>query len=95
MKLIYCPACHDVRTLYTDLHVICKCGLSWGEYHIDGLHADYGGRAIPLGFDKPSLLAAIRCREISDQKVARVFRAFVIERNCETFKQVGNPPDQA
>ncbi len=85
MKLIYCPECHDVRTIHLSA-TRCKCQKSWGRY-IDpgGRHAEYGGSAIPLGFDKSSLTVAITWRKGHGQSF---FDAFVIERECPTFRHV-------
>ncbi len=58
MKLLYCPACHDVRRLWTD-KTVCRCGRCWGRYKADGLQATYGGLAIPLGIDNGSFSWAL------------------------------------
>lgn len=87
MKLIYCPKCDDVRKIHSRA-TRCKCQKSWGRYLPDGLHATYGGKAIPLGFDNPSFLEAIKQQR---GYTSSRFRAFVIQRECPTFKQVTAP----
>ena len=56
MKLIYCKACHSIRSLAVAETAYCDCQKSWGLYEDDGVHATYGGEAVPLGFDATILL---------------------------------------
>ena len=64
MKLIFCPACQDVRKLFERSNnggytTQCQCGASWGHYLEDGDHAVVGGKAIPLGFANSSFASSL------------------------------------
>jgi hypothetical protein len=85
MKLIFCPKCQDVVNLLTVLRR-CRCTSSWGAYH-DDVRAYYGGEAIPIGFENPSLIQAIRDRPKTNW--GSNFEAFVVPFDCPTFRQVG------
>ena len=61
MKLIYCPECDDVLKLNT-IPRLCKCQQSGGQYLEDDLHAEYWGKAVPLGFANPSFVKALQNR---------------------------------
>jgi len=82
MKLILCPECGDVIKLSRNRTRWCNCRQSYGRYDLDGKHAWYAGRAIPLGIDNNSLGKAIA----SDKKHPRV-DAFVFRPDVETFKR--------
>lgn len=83
MKLIYCPHpdCSDVVKL-CERRRVCGCGRSWGQDALDRYEATYGGSAVPLGFDGPSLVSAVanQC-----ERDSAAFTAFVIPRKCATF----------
>lgn len=80
MKLIFCPICHDVFRLISKKRSCC-CKQSWGKY-IDTLNAEIGGSSIPLGFNNPSFIRAIK-NQPKDGEGGR-FDAFVIPKTCNT-----------
>lgn len=84
MKLILCEKCNDIRSLRLCL-VECSCKQSWGFYLKDGINAEIGGAAIPIGFDNYSLIRAIQNRP--DSGMGREFRAFIIPVSCNTVKE--------
>jgi len=84
MKLIYCPECKDIIKLNYGLHE-CICKASWSHYLEDGLNAVYGGLAIPLGIHNNTFIQAIENQP--DMGLGRNFIAFVIPKQCDTFKQ--------
>lgn len=87
MKLIYCPDCEDVRKIHSKtLGVQCRCGKSWGYYEADGIHARYGGSAIPLGIGNGSFVLAVQ-EWMHNSKHPKAFVAFVIEGDCPTFER--------
>ena len=88
MKLLFCKDCADIFRLYVDHPKTCHCGKTTGQYEEDGLHAWYSGPAIPLGFANPSFLTAI-CNQ-PDEGWGREFTAFVIQKDCDTFKQMSD-----
>ena len=49
----------------------------------DGLNAEIGGRAIPLGFDNGSFVRALSDRP--KEGLGRRFEAFVIAEQCPTI----------
>ena len=81
MKLIFCPACQDIRKLAYELRH-CSCGEAWGYYRSDGLNAVIGGGAIPLGVDNSSFQDALKNRP--DEGLGVRFEAFVIPVKCGT-----------
>lgn len=85
MKLIYCPACHDVVRLLTLKPRTCACGRAFGMYDEDDLHAFVGGSAIPLGFANPSLKKALKEQPVSGD--GKGFNAFVIPMECPTVQR--------
>lgn len=87
MKLLYCPACEDVIKLRSECPRACHCGQSWGHYLPDGLRAEIGGKAVPLGFANGELAYALRNRPASGQ--GERFAAFVIPRECPTVRVSG------
>ncbi len=85
MKLIYCPKCQDVRKL--DFAVtVCNCGASKGWYANDALNAIIQGEAVLLGFDNPSLMAALHNQP--EDGTGEVFTAFVIPKDCPTVTKL-------
>jgi hypothetical protein len=85
MKLFLCQKCGDVVRCIEKKRT-CKCKKSWGRY-IDELYAEYGGEhAVPLGFDNSSLTLAVRAQPESGW--GQRFDAFVIAKECDTFKKV-------
>ena len=88
MKLIYCPHCEDIRKLSHQM-AHCHCGRSFGQYEDRGLNAIYGGDAVPLGFANSSFVDALRNQP--EGGMGRCFEAFVIPKQCPTFKQVAAP----
>lgn len=85
IKLIYCPKCQDVRKLNYVL-TTCQCGRSFGRVLGDGLDAQYGGDAVPLGFDNSSLVKALKHQP--DDGWGERFEAFVIPKQCDTCKKI-------
>ena len=86
MKLLFCKTCSAVFSLKGDKTNCPNCG-SCGGYYTDGLNAVYWGEAVPLGFANDSFVSAIAHQP--DESPGRQFTAFVIEKNCETFKHEG------
>lgn len=86
MKLILCPHCYDVVKLVTDRRD-CMCGLCWGWYE-DNLNAFYNCNAIPIGFDNHTLAKALL--EQPTKGMGKTFKAFVIPKECATFKRLAN-----
>lgn len=85
MKLIFCRSCSDlIRLRESIFEQWCKCGASSGRY-IDHINAIYSGEAIPLGLLNNELVAAIENQPESGQ--GKVFTAFVIPKQCPTFKK--------
>ena len=83
MKLLYCVECQDVIRLVKEERK-CSCGKVSGKY-LDKLHAEYSGEeAVPIGFDNSSLIKAIQSQP--DTGRGRRFDAFVIAKDCDTFK---------
>ena len=80
MKLLFCYNCEDVRKLQQEM-VYCSCGKSWGRYKKDKLNAEYGGIAIPIGFDNNSFVLAY-CQE---RTKSNIFTAFFIPTTAETI----------
>ena len=85
MKLLLCRKCGDVFSMLTDCMRECLCGASIGGY-TDDLNAEYSGPAIPIGFANDSFTGALR-RQPKKSPGER-FTAFVIERDCPTFRKV-------
>ena len=83
MKLLLCRNCGDVFSLSKNTKS-CSCGETKGRY-IDNLNAWYSGiDALPLGFANNSFITAINNQP--DSGWGKSFEAFVIEKDCETFK---------
>ncbi len=85
MKLFFCenPKCYDIVLLRQGKRRTCECGQSWGEY-VDDLNAVIGGRAVPLGFDNRSFVAALKKRPEYGQ--GKTFEAFFIPKHCPTVE---------
>lgn len=86
MKLIFCPHCYDVVTLTLQTRY-CACKKSSGEY-LDELNAVYSGDAVPLGIANLSFTKAVL--EQPDLGDGKEFKAFVIPKQCDTFKFTKN-----
>lgn len=82
MKLLLCPDCGDVFNL-SSAEKSCTCGTTRG-YYVDNLNAVYEG-GIPLGFTNSTFLNAVRTQPQSG--LGREFTAFVIPKECPTFKE--------
>lgn len=86
MKLVLCKSCQDVIRLIQSEVRTCKCGNAGGKY-LNELDAVYFGEfAIPLGFQNSSVVQAIRSQPENGLGVE--FTAFVIPKECPTFKRV-------
>jgi hypothetical protein len=83
MKLIFCNKCTDVVRLTTEKIKMCDCGRSSGKY-TDKLNAWYKGPCTPLGFANSTFVHALKNQPESDW--GETFTAFVIEKDCKTFK---------
>lgn len=69
----------------------CACGKSGGHYHDDGLNAEFYGPALPLGFNNYSLTKALSHQPPKSATRGENFEAFVIQKQCPTFKKVRVP----
>lgn len=85
MKLLVCINCGDIINL-TRKEKSCSCRRTRGKYLKDGLHAIYSGPCLPIGFDNGSFGTAI-CHQ-PESGEAKQFTAFVIAKECTTFKRV-------
>lgn len=83
MKLLFCPKCSDVFSLSFD-EKSCSCGESKGKY-LDNLSAEHTG-GIPIGFDNTSFVIALK--QQPDSGMGKKFNAFVIPKQCNTFKKI-------
>lgn len=88
MKLLFCKNCQDVVKLLPEPRK-CKCGKCEGIVkHEEGLDKAYysGEEAVPLGFANSSLRTAI----INQPNFGngKEFTAFVIPKDCYTFKKI-------
>jgi len=85
MKLILCTKCQDVVRLIQENERSCECGNCSGQY-TDELNAWYkGDTVIPLGFANNTLLMALLNQP--DCGWGENFTAFVIPKECDTFKK--------
>jgi hypothetical protein len=82
VKLLICPDCGDLFNL-TEIEKTCTCGFTRGRY-VDNLNAVYSG-GIPLGFANSTFVNAVRSQPQSGR--GREFTAFVIPKECPTFKE--------
>jgi hypothetical protein len=89
MKLVYCPNCDSIISLRENIRQYCFCKKSWGEY-TDDLNATISGKAIPLGFENRSFVAALKKRPEYGQ--GKEFMAFVIPRHCPTITEELSKP---
>jgi hypothetical protein len=85
MKLLRCNKCLDVFSIHYDVRE-CSCGETSGKYFEDGLHAIYKGDCTPLGFANGSFRQAIHNQP--EKGWGEDFTAFVIQKECDTFKKV-------
>ena len=82
MKLLFCPACSDIRALRIGPWTRCRCRRSRARY-VDTLFAEISGDAMLLGIRNDSLNEALR-REVTDRQartrrpLGHEFVAFVI-----------------
>lgn len=53
MKLLFCPLCHDAKSLVMPEWRVCLCGASGGQYNKDGMTATIGGAARVFGVGNP------------------------------------------
>lgn len=90
MKLLVCIKCNDVFNLNYEKKT-CSCEQSWGKYFSDGLHAEYGGPCLPLGFANGSFETALLNQP--EKSWGKDFTAFVIQKECDTMKRVGPAPE--
>lgn len=91
MKLLFCPTCDDVVKLQMDKTTTCACGDSFGRYLEDGLHAEYGGKAILLGIDNRSFVKTWMDQTNhgdATNGMGREFTAFFLPEKCSTTKKV-------
>ena len=87
MKLIFCSECYDLRRLDLCRETRCNCGESFGKY-VEGIHAIYGGKAIPIGIANSTLVSALQQRELWNKQTGVDFKAFVIPSTCKTFEKI-------
>ena len=88
MKLILCKECSDVFKLSQEEVRTCSCGKCSGKY-TDYLNAWYSGEpAVPIGFANRSLIKAIKLQP--QEGMGEKFEAFVIPKDCPTFKKLKN-----
>ncbi len=86
MKLLLCKECEDVIRLIQEQVRSCRCGKVSGVY-TDPINAIYtGDSAISLGFANSTLVSAMGNQPESGWGVD--FKAFVIAKECDTFKKV-------
>lgn len=83
MKLIFCKECTDVVRLTTAMVKSCECGKSSGQY-VDHINAWYKGPCMPLGFNNASFSKVLKNPPLTGW--GKPFDAFVIEKDCPTFK---------
>lgn len=89
MKLLCCPDCGDVFNLTDEVVKMCRCGTTRGKY-VNELDAVYVG-GIPLGFANSTFVAALRSQPESGR--GKEFTAFVIPKECPTFKELRQHED--
>jgi len=83
MKLIFCPQCLDVRKVYKE-KTYCLCGISWAQYWGNGIDISIGGKAIPIGIQNKSFVAALTKRESVKYETNCEFISFVFTDNALT-----------
>jgi len=84
MKLLKCNKCGDIFNIKLNVKS-CSCGESSGCYD-DNLNAHYSGDCLPLGITNNSFKIAEVLQP--DDGDGKEFTAFVIPKNCETFKKI-------
>ena len=84
MKLLYCIECQDIIRLI-ETERVCMCGKTKGRY-INHVEAIYSGSGIPIGLNNTKFVEAMFFQP--ENGPGRVFEAFVIPKECETFKEV-------
>ena len=86
MKLLFCKGCGDTFSICVEEERSCKCGNTKGEY-VNRLDAIYSGDdAVPLGFANGSFVNALRNQP--EEGLGDDFTAFVISKDCLTFRKV-------
>jgi len=90
VKLIYCTECNDIVCLVKGTDRKCQCLHAGGRY-LDNLNAVYWGTAVPLGLDNNSLVWAVRRQPRTGW--GDNFNAFVIPKECATFKFIPEGTD--
>jgi hypothetical protein len=86
MKLLRCGLCGDVFSLHLEMRS-CHCGDTKGMYLEDCVSAIYyGEHAKPIGFANNSFKSALVNQP--ERGLGEDFKAFVIPKECETFKKV-------
>ena len=85
MKLIFCPACKDIRQIRLT-PTTCYCGESGGQYREDGLHADIWGHGVALGINNDNFSKALAAYDLID--IGIDFTAWVIQEDCETVHRL-------
>jgi len=87
MKLLYCNNCNDIFELpanCTERH--CQCYQSKGRYvSVIEWSAEYSGPCVPIGFNSKQFVHATRNQPENEPAV--IFEAFVIPKNCRTFRR--------
>jgi hypothetical protein len=86
MKLLLCLDCQDVIRLIQEDERTCRCGNSGGKYTNDLDAYYFGENAFPIGFANSSLVIALKNQPESG--VGKTFEAFVIPKNCPTYKKI-------
>jgi len=85
MKFIFCPNCNHFLQLEVNNLTTCNCGESMGMYQGDGINTVYWGSAIPIGVNNHSFVQVLTRQPKQGQ--GKKFEAFVISKNCPTFKR--------
>ena len=86
MKLLFCKKCQDIVKLRQEDITMCYCGDTYGQY-TDELNAWYSGDdCVPLGFANSTLSIALQNQPESGMGFN--FTAFVIPKECDTFKKI-------
>ena len=86
VKLLYCLACGDLFIVTSEPRA-CLCGATRGQY-VDSHSAIYSGKlAVPLGIANASFLRAMYNRLDKDTGKGERFEAFVIPKQCESFRR--------
>lgn len=83
MKLLFCNDCYSVFSLSNKTKK-CDCSKSSGKY-TDDLNATYKGNCIPIGFHNTDFLISLQNQPLDGWGVD--FKAFVIPKECKTFKK--------